>query len=489
MQAQRDISLELLLSLSPFEIRAEQAKRRFFKFFMEFWETIEAVELIPNWHIEYICDELQDAYEIWERGESQDDILINVPPGSSKSTIVTQLFPAWLWVRNASIRVISSSYAADLATAHAVKTRDVLKSDKFNLFYPGLIKFKSDSDGKTHYKNEKMGERFVTSTGGRVTGMHGDFIITDDPINPEQATSESDLMKAVRFTGRTLSTRKTNKNRSVTIMVMQRLHDGDPSGEWLKNKKSLRHICLPGKLADNVNPPELKAMYINGLLDINRLNEQALTTMEVDLGSYSFAGQVQQKTTPEAGGIWQKHYIKPLPDSQFPDIDTLINYGTDWDTAYTDDEDNAASAYITSGKSKEGKMYIDKLGFNYLEMPELIKLMLTLPGPHYIEQKASGKSAKQLLTRKGVAAIEVKVDGGSDKVARARSATPFAEAGNVYIRQSLYDLLFNDAEQGILNFPKNRKKDVADTLAQAIQRHFNKKPKKIPGISAYKRAK
>lgn len=474
MQAEARIDLSLIARLTPWDVRAEQCKRRFFTFFCEFWETVEAVELIPNWHIEAICDELQDVYEIWARGESQDDVLINIPPGMSKSTIVTQIFPAWLWVRNASIRIISSSYAADLATAHAVKTRDILKSDKFNLFYPGLITFKTDSNGKTNYKNTKMGERFVTSTGSNVTGMHGDFIFNDDPINPEQATAEVELKKAVRFSGRTLSTRKTNKKRSVTIMIMQRLHDADPSGDWLKRKKSLRHICLPGRLSDNISPPEWADKYVNGLLDPVRLDEEALAIMAVDLGSYSFAGQVQQKTTPEAGGIWQRSYIIPIADDKLPDIKTLIKFGTDWDTAYTSEEENAASAWVTSGKTTENRMYIYDLGFAYLEFPELIKLMLTKPGPHYIEAKASGKSAKQTLSRKGIAAIEIKVDGGADKVARARSATPYAEAGNVYIKQSLYDLLFDDAEQGILNFPRNRKKDVADTLAQAIQRHFNK---------------
>src|SRR5690606_5041803 len=261
-----------LPNLNPDLALGELCRRRFYRFFLEVWETIETVELIPNWHIEYICDELQDSYERWANGESQDDILLNVPPGSSKSTIVTQCFPAWLWVRNPSIRVISSSYSGDLATAHAVKTRDILKSDKFNRMYPGHIEFKADTDGKTHYKNTKNGERFVTSTGGRVTGMHGDFIISDDPINPEATASEKELTKAVRFQGATLSTRKTNKARTVTIMVMQRLHHNDPAGDWLRRKGDrLRHICLPGEVSKHVKPEHLKDYYVDGLLDPVRL--------------------------------------------------------------------------------------------------------------------------------------------------------------------------------------------------------------------------
>lgn len=463
------------LRLHPIRAKAELCKRRFYRFFLEFWETIEAVELIPNWHIEYICDQMQDAYEVWARGESQDDILINVPPGSSKSTMVTQLFPAWLWVRNPSIRVISSSYAGDLATAHAVKTRDCLRSDKFNLFYPGLIQFKDDTDGKTHYKNTAKGERFVTSTGGRVTGMHGDFILIDDPINPEQAAGEAELKKATRFTSRTLATRKTDKKRTVTIMFMQRLHEKDPAGDWIKRKK-LRHICLPGELSNDVKPESLKDFYIDGLMDCNRLDRVALDKLRVDLGSYGFAGQVQQRPSPEGGGIWKKWFI-PIPDNAFPEPDQLEDYGTDWDTAYTANEANDAIGYCTSGAMRHGegvRIYIDRIGHARLEFPEMIRFMKLRSAPHHIEAKASGKSAKQTLANNGIVALEVEVTGG-DKIARTKMATPTVEAGFVFIRESMLDALYNDPEQGLLAFPNGLHDDVNDAIVQAIQRHS--KPK------------
>jgi len=448
----------------------ELCKRRFYRFFKELWETIETVELIDSPHIEYICDQLQEVYEIWEAGEEQEDVLINVPPGSSKSTIITQAYPAWLWVKNPSIRCISSSYSADLATAHAVKTRDMLKSDKFKRLYPGLIEFKHDTDGKTHYKNTKNGERFVTSTGGRVTGMHGDFIISDDPINPEATASDKELTKACRFQGATLSTRKTNKSRTVMIMVMQRLHHNDPAGDWLRKKgDKLRHICLPGELSNDVKPVELKELYKDGLLDPIRLNRRALDKAKVDLGSYGYAGQIQQRPSPEDGEIWKKWFI-PVPDHEMPSPKEMVGYGTDWDTAYTKNEKNAASAYLVSGKHS-GKMYIDALGWVYKEFPDLLKFMKSeVPNPHYVEKKASGKSACQTLVSEGIPAIEVDVNG--DKVARARDATPKAESGMVYVRASLLDKLYNDVDQGILAFPNGVKQDLADVLAQAIMRHY-----------------
>ena len=104
----------------------------------------------------------------------------------------------------------------------------------------------------------------------------------------------------------------------------------------------------------------------------------------------------------------------------------------------------------------------------------MIQFMRELPAPHYIEGKASGKSAKQTLTKEGINAIEVDVTGG-DKIARARMATPTAEAGRVYIRESLLDFLYFDSKQGILKFPNASHDDVADVISQLIQRHSKRK--------------
>ncbi len=148
--------------------------------------------------------------------------------------------------------------------------------------------------------------------------------------------------------------------------------------------------------------------------------------------------------------------------------------GTDWDLAYTEKDTNAASAFIKTAKIGH-RVYIEDFDWRWLEFPELIRWMKDVGGPHYIEAKASGKSAKQTLSTMGVVAIEIPVKGGTDKEARARMATPLAESGVVYVRKSMADRMYNDSKQGILHFPKGQFKDFADVLAQALQRHSKNK--------------
>ena len=448
------------------ELKAEKCKKDFFFFLQEFWGIIIPDEPVYNWHIEYLCNELQEVVERIKRREpKQHDTIINIPPGTSKSTIVTVMLPAWAWTIDPTVRTLSASYSASLSTDHALKSRDIIRSDKYRSYFPDL-EIKSDQDNKTHYKNNHGGERYATSVTGTVTGFHAHLIVVDDPLNPKGAGSEADRHTANNFMDVTLSTRKVNKSVTPTILVMQRLHTDDCTGNWLsKEGKNINHICLPGELSDKVKPAYLKENYIDGLLDVERLSKTELRDLKIDLGSYGYAGQIMQIPAPADGGIW-KQWLIPIDDREFPV--ELKYYGSDWDLAYTKEETNSACAYVTAGMF-DNKMYIDKMGFEWLEFPKLMDYMKDKASPHYIEAKASGKSAKQTLSNQGIPAIEIKVEGG-DKIARTTLATPFAEAGMVYCRKSILNKLYFDDKQGILTFPNNSHNDLNDALVQSINR-------------------
>lgn len=456
-----------------YKARAEYCRRHFSFFVKEFWHVVVSDPLVWEPHMDVLCDEIQDVYErVARREKKTHDLVINVPPGTSKSTIVTIMAPAWSWTIDASLRHISGSYSDSLATEHSVKSRDIVESDLYRKYFPD-VKIKPDKGQKTNYETTDLGQRYATSVGGTVTGIHAHILTIDDPINPKQAASQLACKNANDWMDKTLSMRKVNKEISVTILIMQRLATNDPTGHTIaKEKGNVRHVCLPAELASNVKPEKYRAIYQDGLLSPKRLSREALDEAHKDLGSSGYAGQMAQTPTQEGGLVW-KEWLIPIEDSIFPSQKDLSLVGTDWDLAYTKNDNNAASAYITSGKINN-KMFIDDLGAVYMEFPELIKFMRQTKSPHYVEAKASGKSAKQTLVKLGIPAIEVQVEGG-DKIARAKMSSPYAEAGMVYCRKSLLDFLYNDSRQGILNFPNGSHADVADTLAQAIQRIFRGK--------------
>lgn len=459
------------MSFTLEEIKAERCRRSFYYFFLEFWDTIEAVEFKDNWHIKYICDELQAIYERWERGESQQDTIINVPPGSSKSTICTQLYPAWLWIKNPSIRIISSSYSATLSTAHAVKSRNCITSDKYQLYFSKQVKIKTGEDNKTNYKNTKMGERYVTSTGSAVTGMHADFILIDDPVNPEQAQSDAQRKAANDHIGSTLSTRKTDKQRTVTILIMQRLHEKDPTGVALKSG-SVNHICIPGTLSKEVQPPELASKYVDGLMDPVRLGPDALAKLKRDLGSYAYAGQVMQTPSPEGGGQIKKAWFGKIGYDEFKKIQAGNPINFVLDTAYTEKQDNDPTAIMATCYVSPN-LYILNSTQVWKEFPELLTFVRGYIAQHgyngssriMVEPKASGKSVVQALKKTELNIFELPAPT-DDKQTRVSAASPFMESGRVILVEGQW----NDSFLGECTaFPMGEHDDQVDNLVNAIQ--------------------
>jgi len=453
--------------LDIYQARKELFRRSYFEFVKYYWQVVENKPMVISPHIKLIADELQEIVHRMGRNEpKQYDLVINIPPAMSKSTLTTIMLPAWIWAYYPYAKIISTSYSYSLSVNHSLKSRDIVLSDEYQQTYG--IKIRDDKSGKHEYANTAKGERIATSIGGTITGKHGDVIIIDDPVNPKKALSDIERENANNYIKTTLNTRKTDSRVSITIVVMQRLHIDDVSGLFL-SRDNVKHICLPAEFSENVAPESAKEIYQNGLLDPDRLSRESLDEFKLNLGSYGYAGQYQQVPAPDGGGIWDAEWFQEIPDKDFPSKDQMVQYGTDWDLAYTKKEENSASAYITAGKIGED-IYIDRIGAEWLEFPQLIAMMKTKPAPHYIEAKASGKSAKQTLTYEGINAIEIEVIGSGDKIARSRLASPTAEAGRVYIRSSQKDYLISDSKQGIKYFPNGSHNDLADALSQCLMR-------------------
>jgi hypothetical protein len=88
------------------------------------WHIVEPkITFRSNWHIEAIAAELTRV----ANGELK-RLIINVPPGTMKSLLVSVFFPAWLWARDGSKRFLTASYGATLATRDNVRVRSVIES-------------------------------------------------------------------------------------------------------------------------------------------------------------------------------------------------------------------------------------------------------------------------------------------------------------------------------------------------------------------------
>lgn len=456
-------------------VQADECRKSFYYFVKTFWAVIIPEVPVFNWHIEYICKELQDlSYYIVNRLPKPYDIIINIPPGSTKSTIVTIMWHPWLWTQDPRLRVISNSYSGDLSLEHASKSKDIITSDLYRTLFPEII-IRHDKSGKGSYENVKGGARYSTSTGGTITGKHAHIILNDDPVNPKQAESDSLRLQANEHT-KTLSSRKVDKKNTPMVTIMQRLHDDDVTGYLLKKKgDKIRHICLPAEVSDRVNPPELKERYIDGLLDPVRIDREVVAEAKIDLGSRQYAGQYEQAPSVDGGNIIKAEWFGHISLSQFLAIRGRAAIHFFLDTAYDEKKqksDNDPSG-ILAACLLQNYLFIFHAQKVWKEFPELMRFIPDYVKAHgydgrssiRIEPKANGISVIQAVrkyTKLNVTRTPAPTDS---KEVRLHAVSPKIECGRVILVEGDWNEKFVDE---VSQFPAKTHDEYVDILVYAI---------------------
>jgi predicted phage terminase large subunit-like protein len=358
------------------------------------------------------------------------------------------------------------------------KSRDVIKSEKYRAAFPE-IKLRSDQDVKSYFANTAGGARMATSTGGAILGFHGHFIVIDDPLNPNEALSEIELENANNWMDNTLSQRKVDKNITPTILIMQRLHQNDPSAHMEKVAREaqqiairageinpslkLKHVCLPAELTDDVKPRGLRKYYNRDrLMDGVRLPMSVLNDARAR-GSYFYSGQFLQNPVPLGGGMFKTDRIRidtPPPLNTFK---MIVRY---WDKAGTAD-DGAYTAGPKLGLDREGRFWIlhcTRGQWSSDRRETIIKQTAQRDGRRVIvgveqEPGSAGKESAE-GTAKNLAGFRVRIDNPTgDKVLRADPFSVQVNNRNVFMVEGEWNQDYIDE---LKFFPLSTYKDQVD---------------------------
>jgi len=429
---------------------AEICKRDFFSFVQMFWDTIISEEPVYNWHIPYLCKELEIvAHRVFKRLPKLYDLAINIPPGTTKTTVCTILFTAWCWTNNPDMRFLHGSHGMPLAIRNTSKIRKVIKSDKFKLLYPN-IELDRSQDGKSNFANTANGEITSCSTLASPIGNHCHFAIVDDGQNPKGALSDANYLTVKEFVDEGLSQRKVDKKVTVTIYIQQRLRGRDLTSHLLKQREdglAIRYICLPAEIVQGskIYPKELEKKYINGLLDPIRLSKEILAENRIKLGSYGYSAQYLQDPKPEGGGIIKAFHFGRFNLTTIEHMASQYNDKLVWnftvDTAYTKDSKNNDPTGILAFANYKNNVYIRNVMCKWLEFNPMIKFIEDFANNNgytdqsriWIEPKASGISAAQAIKENTKLNIILDESPKDSKLQRVYTNLPFLESGRVFL--------------------------------------------------------
>lgn len=467
---------------------ASKCRADFFYFVQTFWDVLIKEKPVYNWHIPYLCQELQIiTAPIVERKPKLYDLIINIPPGTTKSTIVSVMWPAWLWTQDSSLRIISNSYSGGLSLDLASKSRDIIESDKYKLLFPDVI-IRKDQSGKQYYGTDKTGYRYATSTSATITGFHAHVIINDDPVNPKQADSEPLRLQANEHT-KTLASRKVNKDNTPIVTIMQRLHEEDVSGFLLKRKgENIKHINLPAEDCDDVKPAELRERYVDGLLDPLRLSRRVLEEAKIDLGGRGYAGQFMQSPSVEGGNIIKETWFRHISQADFRAIRYREPIHFFLDTAYDKRKkksDNDPSGIIAACRIRNN-IYICNAKKVWKSFPDLLKF---LPEWLYANDYDSGSSTLRVEPKSNGMPVVQQLEVSTDlnvtytptptdaKDVRLHGISPKVECGRVYLVDAEWTEEFVDE---VCGFPTKAHDEYVDLLAYAVNYFCDNEDAEIP---------
>lgn len=498
----------MLAKLSAFQLT--NGRGAFYRYCQQAWAVVEPSNpFLGNWHLEELCDVLETMY--WTRMKMPGQrpriqrTVINVPPGTAKSLVVNVLFPTWCWAKNPRFRFLFLSYGAHLTTRDNLRARQLLESSWFQERWH--VRMSDDQDAKTRYNTEQHGWRIASSVRGVGTGEHPDFIIIDDPTSAQQAMSEVERTAANEWFDNTLSSR-LGRN-PYFIVIMQRLHEDDLSGHLLK-RGGWDHVRWPMRFekctCPNVEPlmpdqvcplhkadpdwkpdPRDRRTEPGELLFPALFPEDKVRQLELDLGPYGSAGQLQQRPSPEGGGLFKREWFK------FVDIaPTFMRVSRGWDTASTEGAGDSTAGVkcgeqfedvlIPAEGYKRARKEVRSTGRFYLMDPineklspagvdALIKSTAQRDGKEVAqrEEKEGGSAGKAVvdartLTLKGFNYAGVQISGS--KVTRAKPFRAQLEAGNVYLvgTPAMWDAYIRE----LCGFPAGSHDDYVDATSCAF---------------------
>lgn len=419
------------MEVSPRQARQEKARRKCVRSLAAFtkylWPVINPGHPLQwNWHMDVLCQHLESV----TRGEIR-RLIINVPPGSSKSTIVSIMWPTWEWLSHPSMRFIGASYELALSTIFNVKRRQIITSARYQSLRPPFQIVKGQKEKKL-FKNSAMGTMRSVSTGSAVTGDHCDRLVIDDPLDPEGIYGP-DLVDHVRWFDETASSRFTDLTKAVWVIVMQRLHEEDLSGVLLaENDGDIVHVEIQAEY-DPDNPQPWDPRYEKGESFFKSRFPREILMDKKKRGTLQYSAQYNQRPTSAEGNMIMREWWRYW--SKLPDLRGAVWAGV-WDTAYESGERHdytVGQVWVALGQRAYMVDQVRrKMGF--VEMAKVAEEMSRRwprVGFWHVEERALGPALIDQLRAKGVRVKPFKSQ--STKEQRAHAILPMMEMGQIYI--------------------------------------------------------
>lgn len=289
--------------------------------------------------------------EALERGDC-DILLVEMPPGSAKSTYVNFLFPAWCMARRGGLNVLTASHSSELAERWGRRTRNLLAASSTLL----SVGVSSDSGAAYRWSTTSASEYYAVGVGVGIMGFRADLGIIDDPFGSrEDAESKRIRDKIWEWYTNDFSSRL--KPGAKRVIMHQRFHEDDLAGRIVAQLDALgkpyRRLKIRAEATDNDPlgraPGEMLWDDPKGY-DYGRF----LRDRKLESDPRTWSALYQQEPTPDTGDYFRREWFVPVEN--MPKAADLRVYGGS-DYAVTS-EGGDYTVHIVVGIDPDGRLYV-----------------------------------------------------------------------------------------------------------------------------------
>lgn len=411
-------------------------------------------------------------------------LLINIPPGMTKSMTTDVLWPAWEWgpQNRPDLRYVCISYSEDLTIRDNRRCRNVILSPRYQALWGDRFRISSEQNAKLRFDTDRTGWKIATSIGGGVTGERGDRVIIDDPHKVNEV--ESDAMRgAVLRAFFEVVTTRVNDDQSAIVVIMQRLHEQDVSGMIIAKELGYDHLCLPMEFeADHPHPSRTALNFVDWrteegeLLAPGRFSREFLEeTIKPNLrawgGTFAESGQLRQCPSPRGGGSFKRKWFQVEDEGP----EKVAARARGWDLAASETKAAKYTAGVKMSIDSAGRVWIEdvhRLQGTPHKVEVAVETTARQDGPRVIQDipQDPGQAGKAQIGTfaKLLHGLTVRFspETGS-KVSRADPLAAQAEGGNLFlVRGAWNDAFINEAAM----FPSGMYSDQVDAASRAYAR-------------------
>jgi predicted phage terminase large subunit-like protein len=504
--------------LSPQEAAAELLRRRFGRNSLaEFAQAIDVpgkpvsedpdewlfgpVESIAARHHILLMDTLDKVLT-----REIPNLMVFMPPGSAKSTYASVVFPAYAMGKQPLTRVILASYASGIAWKQSRRTRQIVKSAKYQpIFKAALV---SGNQAVEEWALDNGSEYMAGGILSGMTGNRASLLIIDDPVaGREDADSETIRTKTRQAYEDDLKTRLMPGG--ATIIIQTRWHEDDLSGGILpegwdgqsglvdgRDGQKWYVLCLPAicdraddPLGRQIGEPLWPEWFKGNHFEQFRANPR------------TWGALFQQKPRPAEGAEfksqWIQRYLKAPPKTN------RIILCDPASGKHKDQGDYAC--FWVLGLAVDQNAYVVDCVRDRLNLTERVDAIMALHRKHKpievrYEQyglQADIEAIKAEQNRQQYRFKITEVGGTVSKEARIRRLIPWHERGRIYYPMALPYTVTDGTTRDLMSdflkeyeaFPVGRTDDMMDALARLDEPKlvlpFPQEEKPLPRIPSH----